>query len=51
MKEYLKARLAERSTWFGIGLLFSAFGIPVNSEVLYALYCIVGGVGIALPSK
>lgn len=51
MIEYLKNRLAERSTWFGIGLLLSAIGIPINSEVLYAIYCIIGGVGIALPTK
>jgi len=55
MKEYIKERLKEPSTWRGIILLRTAAGVPIAPAMGEAIICVglalAGGVGIVAPDK
>jgi hypothetical protein len=55
MKEYIKERLKEPSTWRGIILLLTAAGVPIAPAMGEAIICVglalAGGVGIVAPDK
>ena len=52
---YLLARLKEASTWRGIALLLTAFGIQVAPEVQEAIIsvgiAVAGSVGVLFPDS
>ena len=52
---YLLARLKEASTWRGIALLLTAFGIQVAPEVQEAIIsvgiAVAGAVGVLFPDS
>jgi hypothetical protein len=54
-KEYIKDRLKEPSTWRGIILLCTAFGVPVAPQMAEAIITIglalSGGVGVITSDK
>jgi hypothetical protein len=55
MKDYIKARLKEPSTWRGIILILTAAGVPIAPQMGEAIICIglalAGGVGVVTPDK
>ena len=55
MKNYIKERLKEPSTWRGIILLLTAAGVPIAPAMGEAIICVglalAGGVGIVTPDK
>ena len=54
-KEYMKARLKEPSTWRGMILLCTAFGVPIAPQMAEAIVAVglalAGGVGVVAPDK
>ncbi len=55
MKEYIKERLKEPSTWRGIILLLTAAGVPIAPAMGEAIICVglalAGGVGIVTQDR
>ena len=55
MKEYVKERLKDPSTWRGIILLLTAVGVPIAPAMGEAIICVglalAGGVGVVTPDK
>lgn len=55
MKEYVKARLQEPSTWRGLVLIATAFGVPIAPELGEAIITIglalAGGIGVLTADK
>lgn len=55
MKEYIKERLKEPSTWRGIILLLTAAGVPIapamGEAIIVVGLALAGGVGIVAPDK
>jgi len=55
VKEYIKARMKEPSTWRGIILLVTACGVPIApgmGEAIIAVgLALAGGVGVVAPDK
>lgn len=55
IKNYIKDRLQEPSTWRGIILLLTALGVPIAPAMSEAIMCLglalAGGLGILLPDK
>lgn len=55
MKDYVKERLKEPSTWRGIILLLTAAGVPIAPHMGEAIITIglalAGGVGVVAPDK
>lgn len=55
MKEYIKERLKEPSTWRGLILLATACGVPIAPQMGEAIITIglalVGGIGVATADK
>ena len=55
MKEYIRDRLQEPSTWRGIILLLTAVGVPIAPAMGEAIICVglalAGGVGVVTPDK
>lgn len=55
MKEFVKARLKEPSTWRGIILILTAAGVPIAPQMGEAIICVglalAGGVGMVTPDK
>lgn len=53
MKDFIKQRLSEPSTWVGMGIIGTALGLPAGT--IDAVHMIAGGimalVGIFLPEK
>lgn len=50
MKEYILNRLGERSTWAGITMIATAFGMPITPEQQAAIQ-IVGVMLAGLPGN
>lgn len=55
MKDFIFNRLKESSTWRGIMLLASAFGMAVSPDQAYAIaslgMALAGGIGVIAPDK
>lgn len=55
MRDFLINRLKEPSSWRGLILIATAFGIDLNPEQAYAIaslgMALAGGVGIIAPDK
>lgn len=55
VKEYIKARLKEPSTWRGIILILTACGVPIapgiSDVVITVGLALAGGVGVVAPDK
>jgi hypothetical protein len=55
MKDFFLNRLKEPSTWRGLTLCASAFGMVLNQEQAYAIaslgMALAGGIGIVTPDK
>jgi len=55
MNEYLLARLSEASTWRGIMMALTAFGVALSPEQIEAIIAvglaIAGVIGIFFPDK
>ena len=55
MKDYILARLKEPSTYRGIAMCFTAFGIAISPDQLEAItfigLSIAGIIGVATPDK
>jgi hypothetical protein len=55
MKDYLRERLKEPSTWRGLVLLATACGVPVAPQMAEAIITIglalAGGIGVVTPDK
>ena len=55
VKEYVKARLKEPSTWRGMILLCTAFGVPIAPQMAEAIITVglalAGGVGVVALDK
>ena len=55
MKDYILARLKEPSTYRGIAMCFTAFGIAISPDQLEAItfigLSIAGILGVAAPDK
>lgn len=55
MKDYIANRLKEPSTWRGLILVVTAFGMSLSQEQSYAIaslgMALAGGVGVVSPDK
>lgn len=57
VKEYIKARMKEPSTWRGLIYILTALGIPIAPNVADALEVLAvglataGGLGVVTPDK
>lgn len=55
MKEYLINRLKEPSTWRGLIMMATAFGMTLSQEQSYAIasfgMALAGGIGVVSPDK
>jgi hypothetical protein len=49
MRKYLKERLQEQSTWFGIAAAAAALGYHINPELIQAILIILGITHASLP--
>ncbi len=55
MKDFILGRLKEPSTWRGLVLVATAFGMDLNPDQAYAIaslgIAIAGGMGVVSPDK
>jgi hypothetical protein len=55
MKEYMRERLKEPSTWRGMVLICTAFGVPIAPQLAEAIITIglalSGGIGVLTSDK
>lgn len=55
MKEYIRERLQEPSTWRGMVLICTAFGVPIAPQMAEAIITIglalSGGIGVITSDK
>jgi len=55
MSDFIKARLKEPSTWRGMVLICTAFGVPIAPQMAEAIITIglalSGGIGVLTPDK
>jgi hypothetical protein len=51
MVDFIKHRLAERSTWVGIAIAASALGLHVDPDLIQGILLILGITHSVLPDK